>query len=161
MVYNIAHVGLLSPIKGIKIFNQLSREVDANWFIIGGLEEYEKLDWSHVTITGHYRTHEELADLIDYYEIDFALSLSMCPESFSYTLSECWDLGLPVIGTNLGAIGNRISKIHGITVDPYNYEETKQIIQNINPEQIPIGTPVKLNDMLRQYEEIYVQVNRC
>ena len=111
MVYNIAHVGLLSPIKGARLFNRLSHDVDANWFVIGGLEIYEELDWSTVTFTGHYHSRDELADLLDYHEIDFVVSLSMCPESFSYTLSECWDLGIPVIGTNLGAIGNRIQKI--------------------------------------------------
>ena len=85
----------------------------------------------------------------------------MCPESFSYTLSECWDLGLPVIGTNLGAIGSRIQKINGITIDPYNYEETKHTIETIDPDLIPIGEPVRINTMLKTYEDIYVQFNTC
>ena len=73
MVYkrNIAHIGLLSPIKGIDVFYKLSKEIDAHWFIIGSTEEYREYDWSHVTITGFYHSLEELADLIDLHEIDF------------------------------------------------------------------------------------------
>ena len=62
-------------------------------------------------------------------------------------------------GTNLGAIGRRIKNIGGITVDPYNYDETKKTIENINPEDIPMGKVKPLNKMLQEYEEIYVQLN--
>ena len=158
MVYNIAHIGLLSPIKGITLFNRLTKDIAANWFIIGGLEEYEKYDWENVTVTGHYHSFDELWDLVDFYEIDFAVSLSMCPESFSYTLSECWKMGLPVIGTDLGAIGNRIRAIGGSTVDPYDYDRVVNLIKHIDPESIPIGEINYIEKMIADYEELYVRL---
>jgi glycosyltransferase involved in cell wall biosynthesis len=165
MVYNIAHIGLLSPIKGITLFNRLAHDVKANWFVIGDLEAYEVLDWSNITITGNYHSFNELWDLVDYYGIDFVVSLSMGPESFSYTLSECWKMGLPVIGTNLGAIGRRISETGGITVDPYNYESIRLLLQNITDETLEslyntIPSVKSKREMINQYEEIYVRLNR-
>ncbi len=36
------------------------------------------------------------------------LLLSIVPETFSYTLSEMWAAGIPVLATRLGAFGDRI-----------------------------------------------------
>ena len=37
-----------------------------------------------------------------------AMSVSIVPETFSYTLSELWAAGIPVLATRLGAFGDRI-----------------------------------------------------
>ena len=41
---------------------------------------------------------------------DCALLLSTLPESFSYTLSEMWALGVPVVATDMGAFAERIEE---------------------------------------------------
>ena len=53
-------------------------------------------------------SHQELAHHVEAFRPDAALMLSVVPESFSYTLSEMFALGLPVIATNLGAFAERI-----------------------------------------------------
>lgn len=66
--------------------------------------------------------HYDLADLaaaIDSFEPDLALLLSELPESFSYTLSEMWALGIPVVATRLGAFAERIEDgLTGFLVSP-------------------------------------------
>lgn len=39
--------------------------------------------------------------------------LSIWPETFSYVLSESWDSGVPVLGSNIGALGERIAQNGG------------------------------------------------
>lgn len=44
---------------------------------------------------------------------------TICPETYCHTLTECWAAGLPVIGSNLGAVGERIRESGaGWEVDP-------------------------------------------
>lgn len=42
---------------------------------------------------------------------DFAAVFSLWPETWSHTLTEAWSLGLPVFGSKLGAVGERIEKL--------------------------------------------------
>ena len=62
---------------------------------------------------------EELPQLIAALQPDAALLLPTVAETFSYTLSECWNLGLPVIATRVGALAERISDgVDGFLVAP-------------------------------------------
>jgi hypothetical protein len=51
---------------------------------------------------------EDLARHVGEFMPDAALLLSVVPESFSYTLSEMLEIGLPVIATRVGAFAERI-----------------------------------------------------
>ncbi len=51
---------------------------------------------------------EELADIVDQLQPDLALLPSVVPETFSYTLSEMWALGVPVLATRVGSFPERI-----------------------------------------------------
>jgi O-antigen biosynthesis protein len=69
---------------------------------------------------GHPRVHvlmdyrrEELPQHLAEIDPDAALLASTVAETFSYTLSECWALRLPVIATDLGSFAERIE--HGRT----------------------------------------------
>ena len=42
--------------------------------------------------------------------IDIILIPSICPETFSYTISEAMEMGLPVACFNIGAQAERVSK---------------------------------------------------
>jgi glycosyltransferase involved in cell wall biosynthesis len=73
-----------------------------------------------VVLHGTYQ-REELPALLAEAGVDLALLLSPWAETYSYTLSEAWRLGLPVVGSSLGAIGERISCLGGgVTVDPWD-----------------------------------------
>lgn len=62
---------------------------------------------------------EDLAAHIERFRPHAGLLLPTLAESFSYTLSELWALGLPVIATRLGALAERIEAgRNGLLVEP-------------------------------------------
>ena len=72
----------------------------------------------NVHFSGVYR-REELHDLLSAAKIDIACILPVWAETFSYTVSEAWECGIPVLGKDLGAVGERIRKTGaGWLIDP-------------------------------------------
>lgn len=65
----------------------------------------------NLQVTGRYK-EKAIVDMIRDNVIDFFWFPARWPETYSYTLSIPIRCGIPVIGTNLGAIGERIKK-HG------------------------------------------------
>ena len=93
---------------------QLLREVlpalrgRAEVFLLGaGADGMDFFGDSGVHVLMNYR-REELPALVATLQPDAALILASVAETFSYTLSECQSLGLPVIATRLGALAERI-----------------------------------------------------
>jgi GT2 family glycosyltransferase/glycosyltransferase involved in cell wall biosynthesis len=73
---------------------------------------------SGIQIVENYR-QQDLAECVSRFDPDAALLLSVLPESFSYTLSELWALGIPVAATRLGAFVERIDDgVTGLLFDP-------------------------------------------
>lgn len=71
-----------------------------------------------VTVVPHYESGE-LGSLLCRIQPDVGLQLSTVPESFSYTLSELWAAGIPVLATPVGALRERIEESgHGWLVEP-------------------------------------------
>jgi len=64
-----------------------------------------------LTILGSYKEEDVYQQIVDN-SIDYFWFPSFCPETYSYTLSIPIRLGVPVIGSDLGAIGARI-RDHG------------------------------------------------
>ena len=60
---------------------------------------------------GEYK-RENLAHLLRKKKIDVVCLLTRCPESYCYTLSEVLSAGIPVIGFDIGAIGERIKRLN-------------------------------------------------
>jgi GT2 family glycosyltransferase/glycosyltransferase involved in cell wall biosynthesis len=57
---------------------------------------------------------------------------TICPETFCHALTECWAAGLPVVGSNLGAVGERIRESGaGWAVDPRNAQEILALFRRI------------------------------
>ncbi len=104
------HVGLIGNNtieKGSLIYREAipgsGREI--RWFAFGNLTP--RPERGKVWISGPYQ-REALPGMLAEKEIDVICMLPVIPETFSYTLSEAWKGGIPVIGTELGAIGERI-----------------------------------------------------
>ena len=58
----------------------------------------------------HGRYHVmEMPDLIEMNEIDVVLFPSVCPETFSYTLTELFMMRVPVVALEIGAQGERVA----------------------------------------------------
>jgi len=77
-------------------------------------------DRPDVVVHGPYE-RADLPGLLADHRIAAALLLSPWPETYSYTLSEAWRQGIPVIGADLGAIGERIrAEGGGVVIDPFD-----------------------------------------
>ena len=60
----------------------------------------------------------------------FVLLLSPWGETYSHTLTEAWAAGVPVVGTDFGALGERISATGaGWTVDPHDDAKVRAVIE--------------------------------
>lgn len=165
----IAFVGGLSFIKGSRFSKKLIEESssDVCWYQFGeiGDPQLKQLERNNYIKTGKYE-REEIQKLLKGYNIDIVCILSCWPETFCYTLSEAFAAHIPVIGTNLGAVGDRIAESEaGWTVSSVNpVPEIQNIISSIlnNPELLT-QKKEKLNEidfltnheMIKKYERIY------
>lgn len=71
-----------------------------------------------MTLIPRYQ-HAELRDVLGAIEPEVGLLLSIWPETFSYTLSELWLLGIPVVATDLGSFADRIEDgVNGFLCQP-------------------------------------------
>jgi GT2 family glycosyltransferase len=88
-------------------------------------------DRSDVIVHGPYE-RAGLPGLLENSRAVAVLLLSPWPETYSYTLSEAWRSGIPVIGSDLGAIGERIrSEGGGIVVDPFDSKAAAAAIDRL------------------------------
>ena len=114
--FRIAFVGAYRPHKGALVFEELLRREavragrPVRWSILGSGDPASLLAarplGAHVT--GHYRAGA-LTRLLREEGIDLALLLSIWPEAFAMTLSECRGAGVPVVAFAHGAIADRVA----------------------------------------------------
>lgn len=98
-------------------------------------------------------SRDELPALVAALSPDAALILPTVAETFSYTLSECWSLGLPVIATRVGALAERIDdgvdgflvapdpiavrdRIATLAADPQPLERIRTVLQQRAPRSL-------------------------
>ncbi|MBS0570055.1 MAG: glycosyltransferase [Proteobacteria bacterium] len=114
---------ILGRVRGGKAANLLRKLLPhlrgIEWFLLGaGAEAREFFGRADVHILLNYTT-AELPALIARIGPDAALMPADLPETFSYTLSELRSLGIPVLATRLGALGERIADgVDGFLVAP-------------------------------------------
>ncbi len=114
-------LGSLAPQKGRGLLEQLWPRIAAEveLYLVGCGEEGELFrDQPGVALTPSYR-HDELADIMADIKPEVGLLLSIWPETFSYTLSELWLLGIPVVATDVGSFADRIQDgVNGFLCPP-------------------------------------------
>ncbi|RLA19533.1 MAG: hypothetical protein DRQ61_11360, partial [Gammaproteobacteria bacterium] len=80
----------------------------ADIWLIGSGESGRRFSGiSSVTVIEFYE-REELALQLTNVQAEIGLLLSIVPETFSYTLSELWAAGIPVVATDVGAFSDRL-----------------------------------------------------
>jgi glycosyltransferase involved in cell wall biosynthesis len=112
----VAFVGAYRRHKGALVFEELLRRgprPGANpvrWLILGSGDPALLLRARRLgaDVLGHYRAGG-LVRLLQERRVDLALLLSIWPETFAMTLSECRAAGVPVIAFALGAIADRVA----------------------------------------------------
>ena len=113
----IAMVGALGQHKGSGILGELAAELDGSAIgvvVVGYTDTQLARGWlvpGRVYVHGPY-IDEDLAGWLAAYRAEVVLFPNRLPESFSYTLSEVWSCGLPVIVPDDGALGERVRR-HG------------------------------------------------
>ncbi len=107
----IVVLGRLSAEKGGDLFKEIITEISkvADIWLLGVGESGEQFVGTHnTTIVPEYKK-SELGGYLRGVAPDLGLLLSVVPETFSYTLSELWAYGVPVLATRLGAFEDRIA----------------------------------------------------
>jgi glycosyltransferase involved in cell wall biosynthesis len=111
-----AFVGSVKPHKGALVFEEVVGRMATTapgavrWSVYGGgdaelLRRLRRLPG--VRVRGYYRSGA-LPRLLVREKVDVALLLSVVPESFGLTLSECRAAGVPAVAFDLGAVADRI-----------------------------------------------------
>lgn len=138
--------GRLSPHKGLHLLSEIIDGLSAfaDVLLLGAGEFGRAFAATPgVTVVADYAPHE-LGARIREFAPDCALLLSVLPESFSYTLSEMWALGVPVVATRLGAFAERIEDgVTGLLVEP-DAQAVLACLRNIAQD------PARLDDMARR-----------
>jgi len=120
----IAVVGAIGIEKGLNVLLALARAAKADKqpleFILVGHSDNDAalLRAGRTFVTGHYPPEEATA-LIRAQRADLALLPSVVPETWSHTLTECWEAGLGVVAFDLGAPAERIRATgRGLLIPP-------------------------------------------
>lgn len=107
----IAFLGGLNEAKGSQMAYQMITQSGSkyDWYLIGGLGDPSlvTLSASNVRKIGWY-PREAVTDLLRQNRIDLVCILPIWPETFCYTVSEAELAGVPVLATDMGALGERI-----------------------------------------------------
>jgi hypothetical protein len=165
---NIAYVGALYHAKGLYNFDNIIDEcersnLNVTWTVIGWIATPSEFkNYKGVTCYGSYKSTCELYDALDYYNIDLVIMPNECAESFSYIMSEVWNYGIPILGTDRGAVQSRIDETHCgwschsnamcgvITYILQHPEVYDEMLYHVESYRVP-----DLQDMYKNYNELY------
>ena len=111
----VAVLGAIGPDKGARRLERLVSLARARgaWvrFVLIGYMDVEHGPWqagdAMFTVHGRYDP-ADLPDLLGHYRVALVLYPSAGPETFSYTLSEAWASGRPVLVPPIGALEERV-----------------------------------------------------
>lgn len=105
-------LGSLAPHKGLALFEQVREQLVefAEVYLVGCGAYGQGFAGNRITVIEEYEW-EQLPIIIGEIRPDVGLLLSVVPETFSYSLQELFDLGVPPLATNVGSFADRIE--HG------------------------------------------------
>lgn len=157
----------LDTLKGAEVIKNIKKQDSDNlieFHFLGNCEE-ELSDCG--IIHGRYERNE-FYDKIHEIKPSFIGIFSISPESFCHTLTEAWSCHIPVIGSNIGVVKDRIIKNNGgwiidinnsksaydsiITISK-NLKEYQNIVENLKEMKFK-----SISEMVNEYVEIYKQV---
>ena len=167
----IVVLGRLSPEKGGELFKEIIEHIStiADIWLLGAGESGAHFQGiQNTTIVPEYKK-SELGEYLQKIDPDFGLLLSVVPETFSYTLSELWAAGIPVLATRLGAFKDRIvDSRSGWLVDPQGARIIEKI-REIDRDRKGLAStrltvqqqaPYSAVDMASSYNVLDVQAGR-
>jgi len=166
----IGFIGGLSPTKGSDIIFKVVTKMPKDkyeWHLIGGIgdQRLNLLKQDNVIKYGEYE-RDDLSRIIQSLNLDIIALLSPWPETYSYTLSEAWKNGIPVLVTPIGALGERVleSKAGWVTkgLDIQDILITFEDLSNLTVQELEEARKnvanlnlKSLDEMVAEYNEIY------
>lgn len=172
--FNVAFIGGMSPEKGSQLAYKtiINSSADINWHVFGGIgdKDLAELEQENLIKTGWYK-REDLYSLVQLFHIDLICILPIWPETFCYTLSEALLCGIPILGTDIGAVGERIRKLECGWIIPLesSYDKILTLIKYIknnrneymNKKQIVLNLKIRtLKEMDDVYRNLYKDIER-
>lgn len=163
---NIAFVGFIMPRKGSDVLKYLVNKKERKFNIhLFGFTNVLLFNSKNYINHGPYK-REDLTKLLNDNNIKLNCLLSICPETFSYTLSESVCAGVPVLAYNIGALRQRIEDdnlgwlidINASKEEVFNYinkilsnnDEYQKKIESINKYKVKT-----IKEMTDEYLKIY------
>lgn len=152
-VPTVAVLGAVGPDKGarrIERLVELAREHDANVrFVLIGYLDRQHAAWqsddARFTVHGRYDPRD-LPDLLAHYRVSLVLYPSAGPETFSYTLSEAWSAGRPVLVPPIGALPERVAPTGaGWVLDDAEWRDERRMLDRIEA----LLSPARAGDLAR------------
>lgn len=110
--FRIAFIGGLAPYKGSKMACKLIKsKLNVEWHLFGNIGDYELevLERANLIKHGRYE-REDIIELLRQQRINLICILSTCPETYSYTISEAISAQIPMLVTDIGALGERVRR---------------------------------------------------
>ena len=165
----VAFIGGLDVSKGSGVVYDIIKKgsKDIQWYLFGtiGDEKLKMLHQDNYTAFGTYN-QKDLPTLIRMHEIDVIGILSIWPETYSYTMSEAIINNVPVIVSDIGALGERQRKLNaGWLVDPKNIANefinvTNELLKtpellSAMKERVKTIELKSLADMYSEYKNLY------
>ncbi len=124
--------GNISAAKGGKIIENLSKKVSSQEIeihILGNVAG--NLDFSNCILHGNYQ-REDFIELVKSIRPHVGCIFSIWPETYCHTLTELWASGIPVIGFDIGAVGDRLRKTGaGWLVKEFNENAVIKVLNDI------------------------------
>lgn len=121
-------LGSLVPHKGKKLLEEIYPELCelVDFYLVGCGEDGRVFEGKPgIQVTPWYE-YDQLSEIVAKIDPHIGLLLSIVPETYSYTLSELWMLGVPPVTTNLGSFVDRITD----GVDGFICQPTKSSIMD-------------------------------
>ena len=168
-IRRIALIGALPDMKGGGVLKELANDAHARnlpleFHILGyyGSDDLSVYSYGNVKETGKYQ-EKELPELLTLSGATIALLPSVCPETFSYALSQVYQLGLYPVVFDIGAAAERIRSCNWGEILPYQTVDSPNIINDRlmtlevppQPEALAIyEKQSRYPDLLRDYYEL-------
>lgn len=121
--HSVAVLGAIGPHKGASLLLDCARyalreNLPLRFVIIGYTDRDPSFaELENVQITGPYKP-DDLVEIVEASGCTTALFLSVWPETYSYTLSEAWRMGLHPVAFDIGAPAERIRETGNGTLMP-------------------------------------------
>ncbi|MBK6738959.1 MAG: glycosyltransferase [Haliea sp.] len=145
----IVILGRMTPEKGSRLLDEFIGDIAVFsdvWLLGAGENGQQFARLPNVKVVSDYTTTDLDRHLVSI-SPHIGLLLSIVPETFSYTLSEMWAAGIPVLATRLGAFSDRVVDGELGWLEEINAERFYNRIKQINIDREAIAL---VRDRLRQ-----------